>query len=308
MSIRKRENGSYVVTVCHGGRTYRKVSRHWTYADAREVESRWLAEIRRAAGGRERPHTIAEGLERWLTEHAVNLACLDKIKSDARTLVPLIRGRELADLADVWEEVKAIRGERSAAWANHRGRILRQIGRKAWKTWHWLDRPPDIKLLREHARERFLTFAEVEALASACHDDRAAGYVLLAAYTGIRRGQLLRLTHHDVRDDMLMLDRTGKTGILQAVPLHPRIANIAAQLPLGIPDITLKRAWTRAREETGIDCRWHDLRHTCASWLVQCDVPLYTVAQMLGHASPATTRRYAHLVTADLRRAVAKIP
>ena len=53
--------------------------------------------------------------------------------------------------------------------------------------------------------------------------------------------------------------------------------------------------------------RWHDLRHTCASWMVQAGIPLYTVAQMLGHSSTAVTQRYAHLRPQHLADAIAKL-
>ena len=52
----------------------------------------------------------------------------------------------------------------------------------------------------------------------------------------------------------------------------------------------LKRAWQKLLKEASIDnLRFHDLRHTCASWLVMKGVPLQTVQQILGHKSFVTT-------------------
>jgi integrase len=307
MPVTKRENGSYQVTVCYGGRTYRKTSRHWTFADAKAYERKWLASVRDAAAGREPDKLIADALERWLVEHVPRLRSARQTRNHARQLLPYIAGRKLDDAGKVWAEIKAAEQGKSPATVNHKGRILRQITRLAWKDWRWLDHPVSIALLSEAPRERFLTTAEVAALADATGHPAARGYVLLAAYTGIRRGHLLRLTRHDVQEGFLRLDRSSKTRTLQLVPLHPKVRAIAEALPLGIGDRQLREAWTRAREETGIDCRWHDLRHTCASWLVQAGVPIYTVAQILGHSSPAVTQRYAHLAPQNLVDAVVKM-
>jgi integrase len=307
MPVAKRDNGSYQVTVCYGGRTYRKTSRHWTFADAKTFERAWLAKVRDAAAGRQPERLIADALERWLTGHVPRLRSARQTRNHVRALLPYIHGRKLTEVGTVWSEIKEAEIDKAPATVNHKGRILRQITRAAWREWGWLDRPAAIALLPESPRERFLTLAEVEALAKACPDPVAASYVRLAAYTGIRRGHLLRLTRHDVQGEFLRLDRSGKTRTLQMVPLHPKVQAIAEALPLKIGDRQIREAWATAREKTGIDCRWHDLRHTCASWLAQAGVPLHTIGEFLGHSSPAVTKRYAHLLPSHLADAVRKL-
>ena len=59
------------------------------------------------------------------------------------------------------------------------------------------------------------------------------------------------------------------------------------------------------RKKAGLaDVRWHDLRHSAASALVQANVPIYTVARILGHSSLQHTSRYAHLADETLLSAV----
>ena len=307
MPVAKRPNGSYQVTVCYGGRTYRKTSRHWTYTDAKAYERAWLARVRDAAAGRQPERLIADALERWLLGHVPRLRSARQTRNHARALLPYIAGRKLTEAGTVWSEIKEAEIGKAAATVNHKGRILRQITRAAWREWGWLDRPAAIDLLPETPRDRFLTLPEVEALADRMGTEAGRGYVLLAAYTGIRRGHLLRLTHHDVQGEFLRLDRSSKTRTLQMVPLHPKVQAIAEALPLGIGDRQLREAWTAAREAAGIACRWHDLRHTCASWLAQAGVPLHTIGEFLGHSSPAVTKRYAHLQPGHLADAVRKL-
>jgi integrase len=53
--------------------------------------------------------------------------------------------------------------------------------------------------------------------------------------------------------------------------------------------------------------RWHDLRHTWASWLVQHGTPLYDLQEMGGWKTAAMVRRYAHLAPANMARHAAVI-
>jgi len=63
------------------------------------------------------------------------------------------------------------------------------------------------------------------------------------------------------------------------------------------------RAWQRALKRSGIEnFRWHDLRHTWASWLVQNGTPLYDLQEMGGWKSSEMVRRYAHLAPAQMAK------
>ena len=55
------------------------------------------------------------------------------------------------------------------------------------------------------------------------------------------------------------------------------------------------------------DFRIHDLRHTCAAWLVTTGVPLPEIRNLLGHSSISTTERYAHLAPDRARSAVEQL-
>ena len=62
------------------------------------------------------------------------------------------------------------------------------------------------------------------------------------------------------------------------------------------PYTSIFNAWDTARKQAGLkDVRTHDLRHNAASNMVNSGQSLYVVGQVLGHAQPRTTQRYAHL-------------
>jgi integrase len=76
----------------------------------------------------------------------------------------------------------------------------------------------------------------------------------------------------------------------------------------GQPHHDLKRPWDHIRHAAGLeDVRLHDLRHTHASFGVASGLGLPVIGRLLGHASPLTTARYAHLADDPVRRASAII-
>ena len=69
------------------------------------------------------------------------------------------------------------------------------------------------------------------------------------------------------------------------------------------------QVWVPGLLDAGVDeARLHDLRHTYATWLLEAGVSLARVGQLMGHVSPATTQRYAHLQHADRAEVVAALP
>ncbi len=68
------------------------------------------------------------------------------------------------------------------------------------------------------------------------------------------------------------------------------------------------KAWRKALVRVGIEnFRWHDLRHTWASWHVQAGTPLHVLQELGGWETPAMVRRYAHLAPEHLAEHAARI-
>jgi integrase len=166
-------------------------------------------------------------------------------------------------------------------------------------------------------RTRYLSPTELKAALVAAPDWMRAP-MALAAFTGMRRGELLGLKWADV--DMAgrrVYLRETKNGSLRVLALNELSAQVLDSLPQGAPgDVVLKdvdaqklSVYTR-RLFAGLgiaEASFHSLRHTAASWLVMQGVDLYAVGQLLGHRTPRMTQRYAHLSPQYMAGAVGKL-
>ena len=195
---------------------------------------------------------------------------------------------------------------------NRRLAVVRRILNMCYREWDWLQQPlgQKIKLLSEKGLERqiYLTPAEVETLARGMPEP-ARTITLLAAYTGLRRGVLLQLEPAHWQPPYLILpahlnkSRRSHT-VAVPEPLAPTIT-----LPWGITDDGLRRAWEASRGASGMnDVRFHDLRHTFASWLARDpEIPLTLIRDAMGHSSLAVTSKYSHLRRDDLAQVAGKL-
>jgi integrase len=307
MPIRKRGPVWYIDVHLGGQRVVRSAGRGATRAEARELEAKIRRDLHAIRVGRAPERTIEQALARWLKGDARALRSYRKFLSHANALRPYIFRRPLTRVPDVAEEVKrAMLAEGlSNATVNRRLALLRRVCRLAYSPWEWLDKPIVIKLLPENnERHVYLTPDEVEALARACPNPAAGDMCRLAAYTGLRRGELFG-GHGTIVDGCLLLDASTKTGRPRMIPLPKAVLEIALRLPLGLSDQQLRLSFEAARNALGRpDLHFHDLRHTYASWLVQSGVHLLSVQELLGHSTVTTTERYSHLAPEHLREAV----
>jgi integrase len=179
------------------------------------------------------------------------------------------------------------------------------------RTW-----PTRLLLTEPKGRTRFLNDAELAKLLATAKKRSAVMYtaIVVSLATGVRQGELLRLRWADIDLDTGKLTvLLSKTDTARAVHL-PSVAVEALKalrrgkvvsastvflLDDGVPLIksTLEARWKVIREDAGLtDFRWHDLRHSCASFLAQKGATLLEIGSVLGHKSPSVTQRYSHLV------------
>lgn len=313
MAVRKRGNAWEVDVQVAGQRIRQSLGPGSTKAEARELEAKIRREHRAGVIGRPAGYTLDEAVKRWLEEHVAHLKSSKETWNHVQAIRDYLHGRKLADIHKVAEEYKqdALAAGYNPATINRRLAVFRQVANIAYKRWEWVAEPVGDKIQMvsgENERHVYLTPAQVEEIAFHCRQRAATDMIRLAAYTGLRQGELLSLTPDNIQDDLLVLDANTKSGKPRVVPILPRVEGAVGRLPYPYAARTLSKWFERARDAAGYPhVRFHDLRHTYASWLAKNGADLTAMRDLLGHSSFAMTNRYAHLQADRLREAAAGI-
>lgn len=189
----------------------------------------------------------------------------------------------------------------------------------AVKEWGWLETNPLSRVGRKKesdGRVRFLSDGERAKLLDACKASRNKDLyliVLLAISTGARQSEILGLAWDDVMfDSRRIVLRDTKNGETRSVPLvgpafdlmkaHSKVRRLDTKLVFprqgkaSDKHISIRESWERAVNVAGIqDFRFHDLRHTAASYLAMNNATLAEIAEILGHKTLQMVKRYSHL-------------
>jgi integrase/recombinase XerD len=325
MSVYRRGK-TYWVRFQFAGEEYRRSARTASRPEALAYERDLREQLGRIARGGRPRHTYREAMERFLIEHCASLkpGARTRYISSAKALHPQFKDLYLDQIGrgQLADFISARRGEgvTTATIRRDLACLSSMLGRAC--EWNWIDVNPvrafSKRGLKEAApRIRFLSrdeFAQLHAAAAA----HLRPMLRIAVGTGLRLEEMLSLRWVQVslaRQEITLTET--KTGTPRVVPIPGTLLGTFSELPRHIREpwvfwhgdgrrfTTIKTAFLAACRRAGIkDFRWHDLRHTFASWAVQDGMDLYRLSRLLGHKTMQMTARYAHLQTADLHEAV----
>lgn len=312
MSLCKRGSVWWIDFAAPSGERVRCSARTEEKAQAQELHDRLKAEAWRVCQlGEKAQRTWDEAALRWLRETEHKRSHLQDAKQ-MQWLQQFFRGKYLSEIsrdliADVAEKK---RQESSASTANRYLAMIRAILRRACLEWEWMDRPPRIRLYAEPKRRvRWLTPEQAQQLLGEL-PEHLAEMARFSLATGLRQRNVAGLEWSQVdierrsawihadqakgrRSIPVALNDTALAVLKRQADKHPRCVFTYKGRPIGQVGT---KAWRSALKRAGIeDFRWHDLRHTWASWLTQNGVPLNALQEMGAWQSAEMVRRYAHL-------------
>jgi integrase len=165
---------------------------------------------------------------------------------------------------------------------------------------------------KEKPRTRWVTRDRAEALLRAL-PLHIRYIVLFMLSTGLRRKEAFNLAWSGVNFESATITVRVKGGYDRDVHLSPQALLILQEVPrtgLYVFDTTnWRKHFQKALRVARIDnFRWHDLRHTFATWLGHSGAPLEVIRDQLGHSSIAVTQKYRHVAQGEVQRALHKLP
>jgi len=237
--------------------------------------------------------------------------------------------------SEIIKERGRIRSDgRTPATCNRYVATLRHMLNVAKRSWGLIATNPaeELEALREpRGRERFLSDKERQRLLKACQSESHDLYVavVLALTTGARKSEIWSLTwrHINLKENRITFVET-KNDTSRSVPLIEPARSLllerrrnAAQQPKSarsryvFPAANNRKDhfdftyhWRKALKLSRVkDFRWHDLRHTAASYLASTGASDIVIAQVLGHRTLQMVKRYSHLRVDDLRDSVGEL-
>lgn len=270
--------------------------------------------------------TFEEMMKRYVAERSILKALKSRIRDSSalKHLLPVFGHRLLGHITPkMLADYKMQRRLEGAAPAttNKELQLVRHAFNVAMREWEWCQNNPMHRVSLEQVRnevDRWLTVEEESRLMAAA-TPWLQEIILFALNTGMRQGEILNLhwEHVDFGRGVLIVMRS-KNGTRRTIPLMTPVFKLLSTMqartamshgpvfrtPRGnaIKVRYLVREFCKARDMAGIpDFRFHDMRHTLATRLVQQGVDLYTVQRILGHKTSIMTQRYAHHSPESLR-------
>jgi integrase len=324
MALYKR-NAVWWISISHNGQRIQRSTGTENKVAAQEYHDKFKAELWAIAKLENKAiYSWKDAVLRWLNENEHKRSIKDD-KTHLRWLDKYLRGYQLHEInRDILEYVanqKEATGV-TPTTVNRMLEVVRAILRKAHAEWEWLERVPVFRMRHvEKKRIRWLTLEDANRLLNELpsHLEEMAAFSLA---TGLRASNVTGLQWQDIdmnKGHAWIHPDQAKTNKAIPVPLnnnalavlkarigkHPKYVFTYKDNPIRQCNT---KAWKKALERANIKSfRWHDLRHTWASWHVQNGTSLQELQQLGGWSSFEMVLRYAHLSSEHLRVAANRI-
>lgn len=327
MSLYKRKDSSvWWIKLHHSGKIVQRSTGTTDKVKAQEYHDRLKASMweQERLGAKPR-YSWQQAVIKWLAETRHKATQHDDL-GHLRWLDKPLSGLMLDEVTR--DKIDAIIKSRLAGGAtngtvNRTLSVIRAVLRKAALDWEWIDRHPKIRLLPEAKRRvRWLTQQEAEKLIVELPEHLAA-MVRFSLETGLRQANVTGLQWSQVdmaRRCAWIHPDQAKARKAIAVPLSKAAFAVLQEQTGNHPEHVFSykgkqitqvntKAWHNALKRVGIsNFRWHDLRHTWASWHVQAGTPLHALQELGAWESAEMVRRYAHLSSEHLSQYVERVP
>ncbi len=319
MSLFKRGKTWWISFTTPSGKRIRCSAATEDKNKAQEFHDKLKAESWRIAKVGDQPkYTWDEAAYKWLVE-TQHKATHKQDMQQIAWIQQFFRGRLLSEIKrEVIAEVGEIkRKETSPTTANRYLAIIRAILRRAAQDWEWIEKAPFIRLYKEPKRRiRWISPQQVAVLLNEL-PEHLVNLVKFSLSTGLRKRNVTELEWSQVdllrnvawihadqakgrKSIHVSLNATAIEVLRKQMGKHPAKVFTYQGRPI---TQTNTRAWRKALIRAGIeDFRWHDLRHTWASWLTQGGVPLNVIQEMGAWESTEMVKRYAHLAPEQFKK------
>lgn len=329
-SFNTQGNRKYRVLVSRGHKRYSKIVTNLSVA--RELETKWkkkLDERQYDLYADRKGITLGQLWERYLSWAQENRSSWRDIANVYKNHLSHLEKYDLRDIQP-WHIEKIAHKMRKAGRAPATIRKVINIfsgiftKAKQWNIYHGHNPCRQVEKPKVNNEiVRYLTpeqEASLFAVLNEWHDIVEAGIIKLLLFTGMRRGEVLKLKWSDVdivKETVLIRDPKGKKDV--RIPLSRLAVETLKQLPRQSEYIfpgrkgghrkEIKGLWGKIKEQAGLpkEFRLHDLRHHYATTLVTHGADIYTVSKLLSHKDIKTTQRYAHLADKTLRNGVSRL-
>jgi integrase len=319
MLYRRPNSKNWYVRFEIGGKEIRRSAGTDDKKAAAEFENRLRGIAWREIKLGEKRRTFDEAALRWLEERDDKRA-LHSDESIIKWFREHLEGRLLTDIdGDVIAGLRQKkRREASKSTVNRHMAWLRSMLKAARDEWGWIESHPKVPMFPEPKGEpHWITRKQFLALHAAL-PTHLARCAMFAVSTGLRSGPIraLKWDQVDMRKRVLLVKISqAKNAKALRVPLGKSAMTVLRECRKQrgeyiftkdgkqVPREMVNRAWRRACKVAKVGgFRFHDCRHTWASWHVQNGTPLHVLQALGGWSSIEQVQRYAHLAPSDLDR------